>query len=330
MKSIFSAAIFTLTLTQVAAASFDCAKANSPSAKQICSDPKLSKLDDELAVAWSFARSQISVESQKLLVEGQRSWLRFHSTACFFNDDGRAKEKKDSIDCQVGKYESRIKELGQTGKLIFDVKTFPYFQGWTKINVKDAFFASEEISTLLFDGTSSTALALNGIMRRNSKPRKFSIDGETTLIEGGSWWTSGKVVELSSDILKIQFIGDGYDKALIRPTDPIMETETIYFSRALNRSIKVGDVFKSSDWKVYAEKIARQHFKRKGIDALDISIFAKQDTDFYYTVSSEGFLIDGFLGWSDRASDGVTMRWRDFSKFLTPLGEQLSKISSGR
>jgi uncharacterized protein len=67
MKSIFSAAMLTLTLTQVAAASFDCAKANSPTAKQICLDPKLSKIDDELAVVWSFSRSQISVESQKFL-----------------------------------------------------------------------------------------------------------------------------------------------------------------------------------------------------------------------------------------------------------------------
>ena len=108
MKSIFSTAILALTLMQVAAASFDCAKANSLSAKQICLDPKLSKIDDELAVVWSFARSQISVESQKLLNEVQRSWLRFPSTACFFDDDGRAKEKNESIDCQVGEYESRI------------------------------------------------------------------------------------------------------------------------------------------------------------------------------------------------------------------------------
>ncbi len=214
--------------------------------------------------------------------------------------------------------------------MIFSIKTFPYFRGWTKINIKDEYFASEEISKLLFDGTSSTAVALNGIMRRNAKPRKFSVGGETTLVEGDSWWTSVKVVELSSDILNIQFVGDGYDKAVPRPSDPIAETEMVYFSRALNRSIKFGDIFKSSDWKVYVEKIARQHFQRKGIDALDISIFVKQETDLYYTINSDGFLIDGFLGWSDRASDGVTMRWRDFSKFLTPLGEQFSKASSGQ
>lgn len=128
MKSILFSAILAITFTQASAASFDCAKANTPSSKQICSDPELSKLDDELAVVFSEARSKLSAESQKLLVEGQRSWLRFHSRLCFFDDEAKPKDKKASVECQINEYRSRIETLKSAGSLVLGVKKYRTFR----------------------------------------------------------------------------------------------------------------------------------------------------------------------------------------------------------
>jgi hypothetical protein len=104
----------------------------------------------------------------------------------------------------------------------------------------------------------------------------------------------------------------------------------VYFSKLLNRQIRVSDVFKSTEWKLQAEKAARQHFAGKGVEAVSYEILAKQEDGFRYMIDSDGFLIDGFLSHAERAADGVTMRWKDFSKYLTPLGIQLSRTTIRR
>lgn len=63
------------------AASFDCAKARSPMEKLICSDSKLSSMDEQLNAAFRDAVTRAN--AKPLLTTWQRSWLKsFDSTQC--------------------------------------------------------------------------------------------------------------------------------------------------------------------------------------------------------------------------------------------------------
>ncbi|MBU6486293.1 MAG: DUF1311 domain-containing protein [Burkholderiales bacterium] len=82
------------------AASFDCAKAASPTEKAICATPALSQLDSELAVAWkaSLAQSQ----DGPALKRAQQQWLRLRN-AC-----------GDDKSCVADRYKERLAALAGT------------------------------------------------------------------------------------------------------------------------------------------------------------------------------------------------------------------------
>ncbi len=64
------------------AASFDCAKAGTNTEKLICSNPKISKLDDELGKAYQEALSKANEEQKQRLVVEQKHWLKQTRNIC--------------------------------------------------------------------------------------------------------------------------------------------------------------------------------------------------------------------------------------------------------
>jgi len=68
--------LFGLLSTQATAASFDCNKATTWLEKTVCSNPELSKLDEELAKAYHDALASLSPEGQKETKQYQRQWLK--------------------------------------------------------------------------------------------------------------------------------------------------------------------------------------------------------------------------------------------------------------
>ena len=76
------------------AASFDCKKAQSKMEKAICDNPKISKLDEELAENYQAAKSKLSADAQKILLTGQRSWVKFLSASCFTDFQAKPASKE--------------------------------------------------------------------------------------------------------------------------------------------------------------------------------------------------------------------------------------------
>lgn len=70
-----SVAAGSLWLSIAQAASFDCAKAHTKIEHQICANPKLSKLDEELAKAYAAATKQTSEERRNSIRSQERRWL---------------------------------------------------------------------------------------------------------------------------------------------------------------------------------------------------------------------------------------------------------------
>jgi uncharacterized protein len=80
------------------AASFDCAKATTPTEKRICSSPRISDLDEYLGRYYSAARAGLG-RGGACLVPNQRDWLRKVRNAC-----------KD-VACLESAYLARLAEL---------------------------------------------------------------------------------------------------------------------------------------------------------------------------------------------------------------------------
>lgn len=106
------------------AASFDCKKASTWLEKTVCSNPELSKLDDQLAKAYADALKSLSLEGQKETKQYQKQWLKniYH-----INKDKRAYKKeaspiagggvsikKDVSSALKVAYENRIRQLQQS------------------------------------------------------------------------------------------------------------------------------------------------------------------------------------------------------------------------
>ena len=297
------------------AASFDCAKASSRSEKQICADPQLSKLDEDMARAFQAVRGRLSADASKLFVSGQRAWLRFQSSYCFVDASGKPAQAAESLACQIDLYKSRIVSLERSGKPVWGIPAFAYFQGALRTGAPGAepAVSYQRREVFLLDSPAPIAQALNSVLR------------PLAAVEGGdadsSYESSVVLVPLGADLLLIENRFEGFGGA-----HPVSGTGLSYFSRPLQRLVSYADVFNSPKWKDLAHKLALQHFKKQGKDADEVSAIEVDDRQpFSYAISASGFSVDGFLSHAERASDGVVLPWKEFARFLTPLGQQLAR-----
>lgn len=111
----------------VHAASFNCHLAKQPAEQTICAVAELSKLDDQLAIAWSLALQRVDRygdSSLNQLKSYQRGW-RIQRDAC----------GKD-IDCLRTSYLRRLQQLSQPAPdNVLDINDFHWSQTWTLIEI---------------------------------------------------------------------------------------------------------------------------------------------------------------------------------------------------
>ena len=113
--------IFGLLSTQASAASFDCKKAASWVEKTVCSNPEISKLDEQMAKAYHDALASLSPEGQKETKEYQRQWLKGLTSMKAGYDKYYSELKVNSSyrDFEINTnlqtaYEERIKQLQES------------------------------------------------------------------------------------------------------------------------------------------------------------------------------------------------------------------------
>lgn len=96
MKLIIAAALFSLLPLTTSAASFNCGKATTETEKMICTDAKLSALDEDLARAYQ--QAQANPADKDFVKEWQRAWLT-------------AREACGSPECMRATYTAQISDL---------------------------------------------------------------------------------------------------------------------------------------------------------------------------------------------------------------------------
>ncbi|AYA41725.1 hypothetical protein HZS38_15420 [Xenorhabdus nematophila] len=80
-------------------ASFNCAKAQLPDEKAICSSPKLNDLDVEMSVKYHFLRGLFAMGVSGEMYDNQTAWLK------------QRKKCKGDTACLLQSYHQRIKQL---------------------------------------------------------------------------------------------------------------------------------------------------------------------------------------------------------------------------
>jgi uncharacterized protein len=291
--------------------------------KAICDNPKISKLDEELAENYQAAKGKLSAEAQKVFVNGQRSWVKFLSASCFTDFQAKPASKEDAAQCLETEYKARVAGLKSTGSLVGGFKTYAYFEGDFKAYPKDEEVAFNRVSLVLIDDNSDNANTINSAIK--TVAGKTGIDKEST----GAFTSdvSNSLTNLSADLILLT-----QSESVTGGAHPSEYTGYKYFSKELKRFVKVSDVFSTPKWKAVAQQIAKKHFEKEKTmdDVISLEIAAEENDMFGFMLVEKGFSVDGFTSYAARASDGVTMKWDAFSKFLTPKGKDLSLVQAPR
>jgi uncharacterized protein len=107
------AGLFLLIAASAHATSFDCSKAKTKIELAICTSPDLSKADEQMAVAYKKALTELPSEYATQLHDDQRTWLEMRSTVCSsVADTFQKKEQQNGLrDCLKSKYSDRTSTL---------------------------------------------------------------------------------------------------------------------------------------------------------------------------------------------------------------------------
>jgi hypothetical protein len=289
--------------------------------KAICENPKISKLDEELAENYQAAKGKLSADAQKVFVNGQRSWVKFLSASCFTDFQAKPASKEDAAKCLETEYKARVAGLKSTGSVVGGFKTYAYFEGDFKAYPKDEEVAFNRVSLVLIDENSDNANTINSAIK--TAAGKTGIDKEST----GAFTSdvSNSLTNLSADLILLT-----QSESVTGGAHPSEYTGYKYFSKELKRFIKVSDVFSNPKWKAVAQQMAKKHFEKEKTmdDVISLEITAEENDAFSFMLTEKSFFVDGFTSYAARANDGVTMKWDAFSKFLTPKGKELSLVQA--
>jgi len=120
MQRILTAALLSFAALRAHAASFDCKAAHTPREHAVCSDPKLSALDDKLAAAYKNAQATLSPSAFALVQSDQRDWLRRLDQAC-----PSTASAHDYSTCLTNRYNQRSQQLAAGVQTLNGITFYP-------------------------------------------------------------------------------------------------------------------------------------------------------------------------------------------------------------
>lgn len=299
------------------AASFDCAKAAMRMERAICDHPRLSGLDEALDLAYRNAKTRLSPEAWKKFARGQVSWLRFHSTYCFVDRQGKAVTGTEAAQCLIEAYRQRIRDIEDSGRELAGLKIFVVVDNQINVSPRKPSVGSIERRYVQIDGDSRLAGRLN----------EYLAPGLSTPTGGA---------EISMITLEVPN-GDWFyrQEDNISAGGPYPSTRRFcsVYSKSQDRLLFVRDFFSREEWKKIAERQARQHFQALSqrdprfppqlLEQLSLAPFDKGPNQvFLDCFDAHGIRFFGFLPQGAAAFDGVTVSWEALAEVLTPYARQ--------
>ena len=326
------------------AASFDCAKAKSPSEKLICSDAALGALDERLAAAYKSLVAQLTEAEKKQLKETQRSWLKSWPLLCSATPSAKQPTLgAGALPCAKARYEERLGDL----------KTSKGFAGGRLLVYTHALYSAIPVTEMDTPPVSEEGAQLFFARHtlRSARVSEAGLSGDDlALVKAANAWLAPTASELSA--LKSDSSETTTTLTLTGPTPALwcasvstqgMEfgaahennfSEDRWFWVAQRRPLVAADVFGVKGWQKTLAQLAFGALKASIPDDLDVE--GAQVESFVTLVSSPArwsFTREGLeLNFNayDVASyaagpQSVVVPWAPLEALLTPSFKEARK-----
>jgi uncharacterized protein len=255
-----------------AAAGFNCAKAQTPFAKAICTDPQISDDNRDLAAAYRKAITGLSGPAKQEVTSAQEAWLRFVRTLCTMDLKPATRPYDvDGLECLDVAFEDRAHQLrnaGEKGGLrIYYVDRYAAFRDPEPPDPPDSpdinnSIADKMVSTPRIDGTSPEAVAFNRYIETGTADY---VDPSITSDPGPDAGTAADQQTLTITTVtpaRITMAVDNfyYEIARSQGGDNL---RYIHYLRRERRLLVAGDIFKGAGWQRRLQALVLAATKKK-------------------------------------------------------------------
>jgi len=313
--------LFGLLSIQATAASFDCKKAASWVEKTVCSNPELSKLDEQMAKAYQDTLASLSPEGQKETKQYQKQWLKEIAPYC----KARLKLKfvDDTDECLKDVYKERTTQLQQSlikfhGRIFRNVHVS---HSETKETCPYAFIKQELTYPQIETPRDKNEKSWNTfIIQKVSDDLKLDTDNDCTNID-----VKYAVIFTNKHLISLQREEFSYNHGA-----PHGYTYRASFSRLLdgNKKLQAADLFdEKTRWRTKLAALVSLQMKKDEEEACDVNQSALMEI---VTLPSNWVILkDGFdiqlneYACGDRTAPLITIDWKTLNPYLSKKGHSL-------
>jgi uncharacterized protein len=314
-------ALFGLLSTQANAASFDCKKAATWVEKTVCSNPELSKLDEQMAKAYHDALASLSREGQKETRQYQKQWLKEEAPTC------KKDEPADSVECLKDIYEKRIKQL-QHSLIKFSDRIFRnvylHYSGPEK-TCPDGWVTDDRTYPQIEDPRDENEKFWNNYLSKQATDHfKYTKACQNTNDEYS-------VTFSNKHLISVEFMRSMYVQGAGFP----LQAYAVSLSWLLEskRELQASDLFDDKkDWPNKIAALASQKLQEKKIaqklkqDHRTISpsrLISKITSPSEWVISKDGLGLGFFEFYMKGFSIFITIDWKTLSPYLSKKGHSL-------
>jgi uncharacterized protein YecT (DUF1311 family) len=314
--------------TDANAASFDCARAARPQEKLVCSDPVLSKLDEQMAATYWANRALLSEPGRRALLDGQRSWLRYWPRDCSAARATLAFDA-DAVKCATNRYEKRIEALkvdtAFDGRFtVYNVANYaarwtPSGEGRWFVVVGHAWIYPQIDLAGLGPADVRLAKSVNAWLAPAPKAiRETMTDDAST----SSTWTSLRVV--SRNILGAKKEWEMFGDGALHSMEGL---EDAYVDRRYMRPLRPEDIFQGKEWVPRLAALAFEELKKQLGDRLQVEgtqLSPLVSSIDHWTLERDGLEIHFREYQVASYADGmptITIPWAKVASYLTEFAK---------
>lgn len=337
IRLILALAALVFIASPAAAASFDCAKAQTPFEKAVCSSPELSQLDDTLAQAYQTALGGLSAEPAGEVKTAQRSWLAYAERSC--SDDAQpitTEYTDDQTQCLTATYRNRIRDL-EASRMEGGYRFYPidrYLVEQDTEATADDFtkVADKQFQIVKIDNGGDVAKAFNtAVDTIVGEIKDFFEPGSMTIAAGDVTSDSDvtyKVLGVTSQRISLQANEYWYGHGAAHGNYFITNRHFLVDDKRL---LEASDIFEGDGWQDQLGKLALDAIKAK----LGDDYFVNSDDDvkpiaidpLRWDFSDEGLVIQFNIYEVTAYAMGaptVTIPWGDLSGITTERAEEIA------
>jgi uncharacterized protein len=332
-------ALFALVMiaSPAAAASFDCAKAQSPFERAICSSPDVSAQDEILAKAYQTALGGLSADAAGEIKSAQRAWLSYAEHSC--SDDAQpisGDYTDDQKQCLAATYRDRIRDLEasrmQGGYRFYPIDRYLVEKDTQALPEDFSKVADRQFQIVKIDGIDAVATAFNAAIDTIIAETPDIFEPGTTMIAASDGTsdddTSTKVSAVTNQRISLQTNQYWYGHGAAHGNYFITNRHFLLNERRL---LEASDIFEGDGWQEKLGQLALDGIKATlGEDYIatsDDDVKAIAVDPLRWDFSEEGLVIQFNIYEVTAYAMGaptIAIPWSDLSAITTDRSEEIA------